>query len=113
MLVIALLLALWPSGSLLAQRAGDSASRAAVTPMSGVEVSESQRAAMRASWALVAAEWEAVLARSRAAGGVSEEDAAVLKRLAREHNERLLEIFSAEQRRTLERNLEALRGASA
>ena len=79
------------------------------SPMSGIEVSESQRTAMRASWALVAGEWDAILERSRAAGTVSTEDSRRLARLASEHNERLLGIFTPEQRGRLERNLEALR----
>src|SRR5690606_24766661 len=79
------------------------------SPMSGIEVSESQRTAMRASWALVAGEWDAILERSRARGTVSAEDGRTLSRLASEHNERLLGIFTPAQRERLEGNLEALR----
>ena len=82
------------------------------SPMSGIEVSESQRVAMRASWAEVAAEWDAILERSRAAGTVSTDDSRRLSQLAAEHNARLLGIFTEAQRERLERNLEALRRES-
>ena len=103
-LVVALLLLVAPAEALRAQ-----ARESLPSPMSGIEVSESQRVAMRASWAEVAAEWDAILERSRAAGTVNTEDSRRLSQLASEHNARLLGIFTEAQRERLERNLEALR----
>lgn len=107
--VALLLLLVVPAEALRAQ---ERSAEPLPSPMSGIEVSESQRTAMRASWALVAAEWDAILARSRVAGTVSAGDSRTLSRLASEHNERLLGIFTPEQRGRLERNLEALRRES-
>lgn len=81
--------------------------------MTGIEVTPAQRAAMRASWARVRARWDAVMARAKATGEMSASDQATLRQLADEHNQRLLQILTAEQRERLERNLAELQRWSA
>lgn len=82
---------------------------ASLSPMTGVEVTAKQREAMRASWALVADRWNAIMTRSRARGRITDDEHAVLRALADEHNQRLLQILTEEQRKQLEVNLEQLR----